>query len=111
MKDTALYEEILGLKKPWHVTKVDLSLESQEVVIHVEAEETAWGCPTCSQRMHVHEWTTRRWRHLDTCQLRTIIEAKVPRVKCPEHGTLMVTVPWAEPTGASRPCSNGSRSC
>ena len=99
MKDTALYEEILGLKKPWHVTKVDLSLESQEVVIHVEAEETAWGCPTCSQRMHVHEWTTRRWRHLDTCQLRTIIEAKVPRVKCPEHGTLMVTVPWAEPYG------------
>ena len=65
MKDTALYEEILGLTKPWHVTKVDLSLENQEVVVHVESEETVWGCPTCSQRMHVHGWVTRRWRHLD----------------------------------------------
>lgn len=99
MKDIALYEEILGLQKPWHVTKVDLSLELEEVVVHVEAGKTVWVCPTCSRRMHVHSWTTRRWRHLDTCQLRTLIEAKVPRVKCPEHGTLMVTVPWAERHG------------
>ncbi len=37
MKDTAQYEEILGLKQPWHVTEIDLSMESQEVIVHVKA--------------------------------------------------------------------------
>lgn len=26
MKDTALYEQLLGLKSPWSIKKVDLSL-------------------------------------------------------------------------------------
>jgi len=36
---------------------------------------------------------------LDTCQFKTIIEARVPRVKCSEHGTTTVQVPWAEKHG------------
>ena len=99
MNDTALYETVLGLTKPWHVVEVVLSLEKGEVLVRVEAKETKWGCPECSERMHVHEWKTRQWRHLDTCQLKTIIEASVPRVKCAKHGTLMVRVPWADPHG------------
>ena len=47
--------------------------------------------------MHIHAWDQRRWRHLDSCQYRTILVAKVPRVKCSKHGTQMVKVPWAEP--------------
>ena len=27
----------------------------------------------------------QQWRHLDTCQYRTILEAGVPRVECEEH--------------------------
>ena len=38
----------------------------------------------------------RRWRHLDTCQYSTFIEAEVPRVECKEHGIHSVGVPWAE---------------
>lgn len=75
-----------------------MRLEQGEVVLHVAAEGgVLWACPKCSQRMHVHDYHTRRWRHLDTCQCKTIIEARVPRVKCPEHGTVMVGVPWSEP--------------
>lgn len=33
MKDTALYEQLLGLKAPWSVKKVDLSLADQRVVV------------------------------------------------------------------------------
>jgi transposase len=40
----------------------------------------------------------RRWRHLDTCQYRTILHAKVPRSDCPEHGPRVVKLPWAEPS-------------
>jgi transposase len=99
MNDTSLYQQILGLSEPWRVTGVDLSLETGEVVVRVSTEETVWGCPECGERMHVHSRVTRRWRHLDTCQLRTVIEAEVPRVRCREHGTLTVRVPWAEPHG------------
>src|SRR5205085_4425672 len=39
----------------------------------------------------------RRWRHLDTCQYRTILVAQVPRVECAEHGVKTVRAPWSEP--------------
>ncbi len=39
----------------------------------------------------------RRWRHLDTCQMQTILSAEIPRANCPEHGIHQVRVPWAEP--------------
>ena len=35
MKDTALYEQLLGLKTPWSVKAVDLSLADQRVVVEV----------------------------------------------------------------------------
>jgi transposase len=38
----------------------------------------------------------RRWRHLDTCQLKTILAADVPRVECPVHKVVQLRVPWAE---------------
>lgn len=47
--------------------------------------------------MHVHGSEQRRWRHLDSCQFKTLVVADVPRVKCEVHGTQMVQVPWAEP--------------
>ena len=60
------------------------------------AEELS--CPACGTELagfdHADE---RTWRHLDTCQFRTILEADVPRVECPEHGIHQVRVPWAEP--------------
>src|SRR3972149_10071549 len=98
MRDVTLYESLLGLSPPWRIEKVDLRLDEGEVLLHVAVDEEAlWGCPECAQRMHVHDYHVRRWRHLDTCQCKTIIEARVPRVKCPNHGTTMVRVPWAEP--------------
>lgn len=49
--------------------------------------------------MHAHGAERRQWRHLDSCQYKTILLADVPRVKCDEHGTQMVRVPWAEKHG------------
>ncbi|MBK8802028.1 MAG: transposase [Fibrobacteres bacterium] len=39
----------------------------------------------------------RRWRHLDTCQMATVIECSIPRVHCDKHGVLQLPVPWAGP--------------
>lgn len=96
LKDFELYQQILGLQEPWRVEQVALKVAAREVEVRVGCPDTLWGCPECQQRMHVHDYEERRWRHLDSCQYQTIIVARVPVVKCPEHGTQTVAVPWAE---------------
>lgn len=95
MQDFQLYQQILGISEPWRVKQVTLNRKAGEIEIEVECMETLWGCPTCQQRMHVHDWERRRWRHLDSCQFKTLLVADVPRVECPVHGTQTVGVPWA----------------
>jgi transposase len=99
MQDVQLYEQLLGLVAPWKVEAVSVKVPEQQIEVRVACQETVWGCPQCSQRMHVHEWEERRWRHLDSCQFQTILVARVPRVRCPEHGSQVVAVPWAEKFG------------
>jgi len=58
----------------------------------------AWHCPECDRVCPLHDHEPQRtWRHLDTCQYRTLLAASVPRTDCPEHGVKTVRVPWAEP--------------
>lgn len=98
MRDKELYAQILGIKSPWQVSDVELALSAGEVTVHVEqAPGTNQCCPTCGQPSPGYDKRTRRWRHLDTCQYKTILEAALPRVKCKEHGVVTVSVPWAEP--------------
>jgi transposase len=58
-----------------------------------------WPCPECGAACPLHDHQpVRRWRHLDTCQYRTILHAAPPRSACPEHGVRVVKLPWAEPS-------------
>lgn len=98
MRDTDLYERLLGLRAPWHVEDVDFDREAGWVTVKVEASPGAqWCCPECHRPAVGYDHRVRRWRHLDTMQYYTVLEAKVPRVDCPEHGVRSVSVPWAEP--------------
>jgi len=98
MKDTALYEHLLGLKSPWSVKSVDLSLEAQRIVVEVVLKPgQRWVDPTdATRRAHINGWTERQWRHLDTCQLETIIKARVPQLKYSDGTVCELAVPWAE---------------
>jgi len=75
MKDTALYEQLLRLKSPWSVKRVGLSMANQPVTVEVVFKAgQVWRDPTnASARAHIHGWTEREWRHLDTCQFETVI--------------------------------------
>lgn len=50
-----------------------------------------------SSKLYDHQ-PERQWRHLDTCQYRTILHAEPPRSQCPTHGVRVVKLPWAEPS-------------
>jgi transposase len=97
VKDTEFYQQILGLRSPWEVQKVELSVEGKSVVVQVGyAAGTLWGCPESGERLPCHDHVERRWRHLDTCGFETIIQARVPRVRGNEGKVWTVPVPWAE---------------
>ena len=101
MKDTSLYQQILGVTSPWSVSDVKLDPEKLTIEVRLSIDPgTIWGCPACQSRMHIKEWNERRWRHLDSCQFKTVLVASVPTVECQEHGSQTVQVPWTE--GSSR---------
>lgn len=97
MRDKELYAQILGVRAPWSVSEVDLRLQADEVHVYVERDEGAGlVCPKCGEAAAGYDHRQRRWRHLDTCQFKTIVVADIPRVRCLEHGVVTVEVPWAE---------------
>ena len=97
MNDTKLYEQILGITSPWSVDSVDLKLSEEKVTVKVSFDsDHRFHCPECMRESPRYDLVHRRWRHLDTCQFETIIEAGIPRIKCEKHGVRQVLVSWAE---------------
>ena len=98
MQDRQLYAQILGISDPWFVDRVELKLEQGEVHIYLGHEEAAlWKCPECGRECGLYDHQRERsWRHLDTCQYKTIVHAEPPRTNCAEHGPRVVKLPWAE---------------
>jgi transposase len=94
VKDTEFFEKALGLKSPWKVKEVKMDLEGKEVEVVIECQRgTIWA--ESGERLHIHSWEQRKWRHLDTMQMTTVLRAEVPRVKAADGSTQMVKVPWA----------------
>lgn len=97
MRDKDLYAAILGIRPPWQVSGVELTTKAEEVRVLLEMQPgTGLCCPECGASCPGYDTRRRSWRHLDTCQFKTIVEADVPRVECPTHGVRQVDVPWAE---------------
>ena len=97
MTSTDFYRHILGLESPWSVSTVDLDMTAHRVVVRVDIDRTTkWFHPETQEPATLHKWTERKWRHLDTCQFETIIEANVPSVKYRDGKIEEVAVPWAD---------------
>lgn len=98
MHDTQLYQQILGLNEPWFVSRVELNMDQQRVDVYVDHRPDAtWACPVCGKAVGLYDHADERvWRHLDSCQLKTYLHARVPRTGCGEHGIHKVKLPWAQ---------------
>ena len=79
-----------GANQGW----IDLAL----TIVQYKSDEPV-RCPVCGKACQCHDHRQRKWRHLDSCNHKTYIEASIPRVKCQEHGIRQVPVTWAEKNG------------
>jgi zinc-finger of transposase IS204/IS1001/IS1096/IS1165 len=102
MQDCELEGRILGIAAPWRVERVELQLKQGEVHVYLAHEnQLEWPCAECGASCALYDHQAeRQWRHLDTCQYRTILHAAPPRSQCSEHGARVVQLPWAEPNSA-----------
>jgi transposase len=98
MQDHELYRRILGIEAPWQVERVELKLQQGEVHVYLAHQDNReWACAVCGALVPLYDHQPERaWRHLDTCQYRTILHASPPRTQCAEHGVHVVKLPWAE---------------
>ena len=97
MQDIELYRKILGVASPWVVSEIRLELKQRAVTIVVSYDNSIpVACPVCGGQATIYDHQPRRWRHLDTMQLKTLIECEVPRASCEEHGVKQLPVAWAE---------------
>jgi transposase len=91
------YNHILGIESPWEVNSIQRTSQTREVTALVRFKENEpLLCPECGEAGKLHDHRSRKWRHLDSCNHKTLIEASIPRVECQEHGVKQVPVIWAE---------------
>jgi transposase len=91
------YTKLLGIEGPWKVTTIHRDSKKKEVTVSVEYDQDQpYRCPECEAEAKLHDHRKRKWRHLDSCNHKTIIETDVPRVFCEAHGLKQLPVSWAE---------------
>jgi transposase len=98
MRDRDLYRTILGIESPWEITDVTLDAKGETITVRVELKPgVRLACPECGRDgCAIRDRRERTWRHLDTCQFKTLITAPLPRTECRDCGVKTVSPPWAE---------------
>ena len=90
-----LFTNALGLTKPWFVTALDFDMESKTLKLEIDFEKGARFDYDTEQGLAVHDSSYREWQHLNFFEYKTILRARVPRVKTSEGKVKTVQTPWA----------------
>ena len=99
MDESGLFSAALGLAAPWRVDRVQFDPGHKRLDLYLDFPRGArFGCLArdCPQgECPVHDTAAKTWRHMDFFQHKAFLRARLPRVRCPEHGVRQVGVPWA----------------
>lgn len=97
MHDVDLFQRALGLEEPWEVVGVEFDAGQRRLDLRIDFPRGArFVCPECGVGgCEVHDTEEKTWRHLDFFQHQAYLSARVPRVRCAEHGVRQVKLPWA----------------
>ena len=89
------YTNLLEITEPWEVSAIKRDSKTKEVTAIVSLRSgTELSYPVCGIASKLHYHRSRKWRHLDSCNHKTLIEADIPRVSYPEQGLKQILVTW-----------------
>lgn len=93
------YGMLLGIDREWMVQRVEYDAPNHCIEAWAQWRVgEALACPKCHAICPGYDHLPERtWRHLDACGYITLLHARIPRCKCPEHGVVSVRANWAEP--------------
>lgn len=101
MDELELFTAALGLDEPWRVTRTWFEQEHGQLDVYLDFPRGArFPCPIqgCGQsQCAVYDSENKTWRHMDFFQHKAFLHARVPRVRCAEHGVHQVALSWARP--------------
>lgn len=103
MKDTTLYEHLLGLESPWHVKRVKLSTEKKSVTVEVTMKLSFFRNDPDHELAPVviSGWVEREWQFLKSCKFETLIKSRIPILKHQDGHETELNVPWAKCSSCS----------
>lgn len=81
-------------------TRGKAPVTSEVLVFEVRPKASqASRCSRCQKRCPGYDDGDgiRRWRALDLATTKAYLQSAAPRVQCPEHGVVVMHVPWARP--------------
>ena len=92
-----LFQLALGITDPWAIDRLEFDPDKKRLDIHLDFKKGArFACPEGdSEQCPVHDTVDKEWRHLNFFEHEAYLHARVPRVKCENHGVRQVSVPWA----------------
>ncbi|MHB1836169.1 MAG: hypothetical protein ACYCXW_14510 [Solirubrobacteraceae bacterium] len=91
-----LFELALQLKPPWRVVDSDLDFARRRVDLRLGFRAgSRFGCPRCDRACEAVEFTEGTWRQPDMMAFEAFVTARLPSIRCPEHGALAVEPSWA----------------
>ena len=94
-----LFRLALGLAEPWVVSQIEFSEDRRQLDLWLDFPAgSRFACPECGRDgCGVYDRSERTWRHLNFFEHKTLLHARQPRIKCPEHGVKTVEAPWSRP--------------
>lgn len=97
MEVTNFYAKILGIELPWQIA--DVKIEPTDKSVHITLSHptgSKFACKYCGKLCSVYDHNRlRTWRHLDTCDHYTYLNAALPRVNCADHGVHVIEPSWS----------------
>jgi transposase len=99
MDTKQLYSKLLRLRDPWYVDRVEVDEKADRIDVYVlHHNPIRVACPECGEFYAAYDHAPEReFQHLATCQMRTFVHVRLPRVKCPTHGVRQILSDFGEP--------------
>ena len=95
MNEKTLFQLALGLVDSWYVRDTKFDTEAKRLDIFLDFKRGhAFPCPECGKSGKAHDTEEKSWRHLNFFQHEAYLHARVPRMRCPDHGVRLANVPW-----------------